>query len=191
MSSSAQAERADVYRPCSIKRDRRTKADINTVKEAILEIVGEDPPMTVRQVFYRLVVGGFVEKSELEYKNTVIRLLTDMRLSGEIAFDDIVDESRRRRITQTFDNIAAAVAHTARFYRRSALQEAADNLEIWCEKDALAGILWDVTSDYDRSAPRVPGHAITHAPIWHRASNLGGGRCGQENVPVPIRRPRS
>jgi hypothetical protein len=68
---------------------------------------------------------------------------------GELPFDWVVDESRRVRVTQTFDDLADAVAHTAKFYRRSALAQSSDYLEIWCEKDALAGALWDVTSDYD------------------------------------------
>ena len=75
--------------------------------------------------------------------------MTDMRLSGELPFDRVIDESRRVRVTQTFDNVAEAIAHTAEFYRRSALREADDYLEIWLEKDALSGVLWDVTSEYD------------------------------------------
>lgn len=73
--------------------------------------------------------------------------MTDMRLRGELSFDWVVDESRRVRVTQTFDN--DTVEHTAKFYRRSALREADDYVEIWLEKDALAGVLWDVTSEYD------------------------------------------
>jgi hypothetical protein len=132
-----------------IKRDRRTKAEMEAVKAAIHEIVSEDPPMTVRQVFYQLVVKGVIEKTETEYHRTVIRLLTDMRMEGEIDFSAIVDESRRRRITRTYDRIEDALRDTAKFYRRSALRECDDYIEIWCEKDALAGVLWDVTSEYD------------------------------------------
>jgi hypothetical protein len=105
--------------------------------------------MTVRQVFYQLVVRGVIEKSEKEYQGTVIRLLGEMRLDGELPFNWIVDESRRRRITETYDNLTEAVDACAEFYRRSALREAPDYIEIWCEKDALAGLLWDVTSEYD------------------------------------------
>jgi hypothetical protein len=137
------------YRACPIKRDRRSKADIDAIRKAIREVIGEDPPMTVRQVFYQLVTRGVIEKTEAEYQGTVIRLMTDMRLSGELRWDWVVDESRRGRFTRTFDNITEAVEHTAKYYRRSALREADDYLEIWCEKDALAGVLWDVTSDYD------------------------------------------
>ena len=119
------------------------------IRAAIIEVIGEDPPMTVRQVFYQLVTRGVIEKTELEYQRTVVRLMTEMRLSGDLAFDWVVDESRRVRITQTFDNVEDAIEQTARFYRRSALAQSNDYVEVWVEKDALAGSLWEVTSDYD------------------------------------------
>src|SRR5262249_37139821 len=126
----------DAYRPWSTKRDRRSKADIAAIRDAILEVIEDDPPMTVRQVFYQLVARNVIEKSEADYHGTVVRLMTDMRLDGTLPFAYIVDESRRVRITQTFDNIEQALEHTAQFYRRSALAQSADYLEVWCEKDA-------------------------------------------------------
>ena len=137
------------YRACSIKRQRRGKADIAAIKSVISEVVEQAAPMTVRQVFYQLVVRGVIDKTEKEYQGTVIRLLTDMRLADEMPFDWIIDESRRRRITETYDNITEALETTAKFYRRSALREADEYVEIWCEKDALAGLLWGITSEYD------------------------------------------
>jgi hypothetical protein len=175
--------RAASYRACPIKRDRRSKADIDGVKKTILDVIREDPPMTVRQVFYQLVTRGAIEKTEAEYQGTVIRLMTDMRLSGELRWDWIVDESRRCRITRTFNSITDAVEHTAKYYRRSALREADDYLEIWCEKDALAGVLWDVTSDYDvplmvsRGMPSLTflyssAVAIQRAARWGKDSHI-------------------
>ncbi len=128
---------------------RRTKADIFAIKSDIMAILRNDHPMTVRQVFYQLVARSTIEKTEEEYQGTVIRLLTTMRLSGEVPFAWIIDESRRTRQTQTFDNVADAVRDTAEFYRRSALRECSDYLEIWSEKEALASIIWDVASEYD------------------------------------------
>jgi hypothetical protein len=137
------------YRACSIKRPRRTKAEIEDIKNAIWAVLKADHPMTVRQVFYQLVIQDVIEKTEAQYQQTVIRLLTDMRLDGTVSFDWIVDESRRTRETQTFDSIADAVHDTAKFYRRSALRDCPDYVEIWSEKEALAGIIWDAASDYD------------------------------------------
>src|SRR5262245_51732174 len=137
------------YRPCPTKRGRRTRAEITAICDAIVEVIEDDPPMTVRQVFYQLVARGIIEKTEDEYHTTVIRLMTEMRLDGSLPFSSVVDETRRVRVTETFDDLADAIEQTARFYRRSALAQSRDYLEIWLEKDALSGVLWDVTSDYD------------------------------------------
>ena len=138
-----------VYRACPIKRSRRTKDDIDAIKTAIREVLKNDHPQTVRQVFYQLVTRNVVEKTEKDYQQVVIRLLTDMRLAGEISFDWIVDSSRITHETQTFDSIADAVEDTARFYRRSALRESDVYIEIWVEKEALAGIIYEAASVYD------------------------------------------
>jgi hypothetical protein len=142
-------KRTEVVRPDLRKRPRRSKATIDGIKQAILDVIGEDPPMTVRQVFYQLVARGVIEKTEEAYKNAVIYHMAHMRLRGELRYDWVSDETRRRRITATHDSVEEALKDCAKFYRRSALREADDYIEIWCEKDALAGILWDVTSDYD------------------------------------------
>jgi hypothetical protein len=137
------------YRACPASRERRTKADISAICDAIIEVIEDDPPMTVRQVFYQLVTRGTIEKSEEQYQGTVIRLMTEMRLDGSLPYSWVVDESRRVRITRTYDSIEHALEQTARFYRRSALEQSASYIEVWVEKDALAGVMWDATSDYD------------------------------------------
>jgi hypothetical protein len=137
------------YRACSIKRDRRTKAEIDDIRAAIKAVLKADHPMTVRQVFYQLVARDVIEKTEEQYQGTVIRLLTEMRMNGQLSFDWIIDESRRRRENQTYDNIADAARDTARFYRRNALRACPDYVEVWSEKEALAGLIEDAASEYD------------------------------------------
>jgi hypothetical protein len=138
----------DFYGSWSIKR-RRTKAAMADIRNEIKAVLKADHPMTVRQVFYQLVVREVIEKTEQSYKGTVVRLLTEMRMAGEVPFRCIVDESRRTRQTRTFDSIADALNDTAKFYRRSALRESAIYIEIWSEKEALSGIIWEEASEYD------------------------------------------
>lgn len=163
------------YRACPIGRIRRTKADISAIRTAIHDVIEDDPPMTVRQVFYQLVARGVIEKTEEQYQGTVIRLMTEMRLDGSLPYSLVVDESRRVRITKTYDSLDDAIEQTANFYRRSALAQAPDYIEIWCEKDALAGALWDVTSEYDvplMVSRGMPSLTFLHASaqaIWNAA----------------------
>ena len=145
-------------RACST--NRRGRAEMAAIRDAIIEVLRVDHPQTVRQVFYQLVTRGIIEKTEAEYQTTVIRLLTEMRLNEQVDWDWIVDESRRVRITQTFDGIADAARHTARFYRRSALEACPDHIQIWIEKEALAGIIWRPPAN--ATFPLFPARGCLH-----------------------------
>jgi hypothetical protein len=146
------------YGASPIKRDRRTRAEIDTIRDEIVAILKADHPMSLRQVFYQLVTRDAIEKTEEQYQGTVIRLLTELRLNGRVPFPWIVDDSRRSRVTRTFNSIADAARDTARFYRRSALAACSDYIEIWIEKEGLAGVLWDAASDYD--VPVIPSKGM-------------------------------
>jgi hypothetical protein len=127
---------------------RRTKPDINRIRQTIYDILEADNPATVRQVYYRLVSQGQIAKTEAEYRSTV-RLLTSMRLADQIPFNWIADNTRWMRKPRTFPSAEAAIQRTAEAYRRSIWDEQDVYVEIWLEKDALAGVVWEVTSQWD------------------------------------------
>ncbi len=52
-------------------RFRRSKAEILDLETKILDILSAEYPMTQRQLFYRLVSKGTIEKNEPEY-NAII-----------------------------------------------------------------------------------------------------------------------
>jgi hypothetical protein len=104
--------------------------------------------MTVRQVFYRLVSAGVIEKTEAEYNTTVIRLLSDMRLDGEIPFAWIADNTRWVRKPRVHNSLAEALHYTAEFYRRDFWTSMPAYVEIWLEKEALAGVLVEETDPW-------------------------------------------
>ncbi len=81
------------YGACPIKRKRRTKAAIQDIRLAIYDVIENDPPMTVRQVFYQLVTRGVIEKTEERYQETVIRLMVGMRLAGDLAINQAVTKA--------------------------------------------------------------------------------------------------
>jgi hypothetical protein len=103
----------------------------------------------VRQVFYRLVAQGLITKTEGEYQRTVVRLLGIMRLTGALPFSWIADNTRWQRKPDSYGSVAEALADIARFYRRALWRDQAWRVEVWCEKDALAGVLYQETSRYD------------------------------------------
>jgi hypothetical protein len=112
-------------------------------------VLKEHSPMTVRQVFYALTVRGVIEKTEAEYKCTVVRLLDDMRWSGDIDWTDISDSSRWINKPDSYSGVEDAIRQCAQFYRRDLWASNEDYVEIWCEKEALAGVIAQITYAYD------------------------------------------
>jgi hypothetical protein len=105
--------------------------------------------MTVRQVFYRTVSSGLIAKTENDYKNSVGRLLVKMRMAGDIPFDWIADNTRWMRKSRTYSSMDAALQNTAQAYRRALWDEQEVYVEVWTEKDALAGVLLAETRPWD------------------------------------------
>ena len=105
--------------------------------------------MTVRQVFYQAVSAGLIAKTEREYKNSIVRLLGKMRILGDIPWGWIADSTRWMRKPQTFSSLEAALERTARTYRRALWDTQPVHVEVWSEKDALAGVLYEETERWD------------------------------------------
>jgi hypothetical protein len=120
---------------------------MDTIRDAILEIVNDGDGMTVRHLFYRLVAAGVVEKTEVEYDRTVSRLAKELRRTGGIPFGKIIDGSRLYTAPQTYDGIKDALSDCAASYRRSYWRTADRMLEVWCEKDAIRALIQDTTWD--------------------------------------------
>jgi len=136
------------YRARPIKT-RRIKADIEKLKRQLYEVIEANEPMTVRQVFYQMVTLGYIDKTEREYKDTVGRLLTEMRLEESLPFEWIADNTRMTRKPISYTSAGHAFMQSASHYRQSWWYNQAEYVEIWLEKDALSGVFFDVTGERD------------------------------------------
>ena len=138
---------------------RRCNIQIFAIKSAIYHIAAAYKPMTVRQMFYQLVVKGVIAKTEAEYKGTIVRLIGEMRLNGEISFNWFTDSTRWMRKPRTHSSAENALKITADAYRRSLWDDQDSYVEIWLEKESLAGVLYAVTSEYDVPLMATKGYS--------------------------------
>jgi hypothetical protein len=119
------------------------------IREVLYAVLQAENPMTVRQVFYQLVSRGVIAKTEGEYKQTVVRLLTIMRRAGNLPFGWIADNTRWMRKPRTYSSLEGMLALTAQTYRRALWDDQDTYVEIWLEKDALAGVVYEETGSWD------------------------------------------
>jgi hypothetical protein len=140
---------AQIYGASPVKRDRRTKAEIAELRAVLKRVIRRYQPMTVRQVFYQLVSMGAIGKSEQEYKGTICRLLSEMRRDGDLPWHWLADNTRWQRKPTTYRGLDHLLQETARLYRRALWEKQDAYVEVWLEKDALAGVLVTVTAEWD------------------------------------------
>ena len=139
----------EVYGAGPTRRRRRTKAEIQAIKNAIYDVAATDHPMTLRGVFYRLVSQGVVAKTEAEYDSTVGRLLLELRRDGTVPYQWIADGTRLMRKPSTWEDLEDVLYYTAQHYRRAVWDHQPAYVEVWSEKEAIAGILHQVTAEWD------------------------------------------
>jgi hypothetical protein len=111
----------------------------------LITYAAQHGPATVRQLYYQAEVRGLpgIDKTEGGY-DKVQRQVQALRRAGRLPYTDIADLTRWMRKPTTYDGIEAALQDTARFYRKALWIGADTYIEVWCEKDALAGVIFPV-----------------------------------------------
>ena len=110
-------------------------------------VLANHRPMTLRQVFYRLVAAQTIENTQARYKS-LSRALVRARQEGMIPWEWIEDRLRRPRVVSMWSGLDAFADTALRVYRRQVWDSQVDYVEVWLEKDALSGIFERTLYDY-------------------------------------------
>lgn len=141
----------DIYGASHVNgRRRATKAEMEIRAEFLISYARAHGPVTVRQLYYQAEVHGLpgIDKNDAGYAK-VQRQVLQLRREGRMPYSDIADATRWMRKPTSYDSVQDAIEATARMYRRNLWRDSSDYVEVWCEKDALAGVIYPVTSLYD------------------------------------------
>ena len=111
----------------------------------LIEIVERIRPATVRQAFYQAVVAMLVRKDGYAKVQTAI---VKLRREGRVSFADITDATRFVIEPPTYEGIGDALTQLAQRYRRNPWLETPVAVFVWLEKDALTGVIEDVTWEH-------------------------------------------
>jgi hypothetical protein len=127
-------------------KQRAPRAEFQAELDIVLAFAEEQQPVTIRQVFYHLVSKGLIEKTENAYHN-LNRRLTKRREEERLPYDWFEDSSRRVIRPTLFNNPVHALNSVISWYRRNRWLDQDDYVEVWLEKNALAGVVESVTDD--------------------------------------------
>jgi hypothetical protein len=131
---------------------------------AVLDEYVDQLPLTVRQIFYRLVGAYGYEKSELAYKRLCEHLVRARR-ARRLPFPAIRDDGVTVISHAYYNGLADfhdETARRARGYRRDRQADQAVYMELWCEAAGMLHQLDRVASRYSVPAYTDSGfHSLT------------------------------
>ena len=121
---------------------------MRALDEGLVQLAREHAPATVRQLYYQAIISLLVSKDKGEYR-TISERLVLLREAGRVPWEAIADRTRWQRKPPSWPSIRSAVESVRQYYRREVWRGLPDRVFVALEKEALAGIVNDVTSEFD------------------------------------------
>lgn len=115
--------------------------------EAATAVLAEHHPMTLRQVYYQLVARHIIDNNRNEYQR-LSNALVKARQEGIIPWEWVEDRTRKPRRPAMWENLQDFLETVRHAYRRDIWTGQKFYIEMWLEKEALAGIFEPITEEY-------------------------------------------
>lgn len=111
-------------------------------------------PLTLRQVYYRLVAAMAIENTRSNY-SSLSSILVKARERGEVDYKRIEDRVRSTIEDQymlqspedLYEMMIYSMDHAAKKYRRDPWPKQDSHVEVWLEKDALSTVISRIATD--------------------------------------------
>jgi hypothetical protein len=135
----------------------------------LTQLALELQPINVRGLMYRAQAeaGLYPSTSEKFYEQTG-RIVLKLRRAGIIPYSWIVDSTRRRLKPSSWSGLSDFAEDAARAYRKDFWSRQRDYIEVFVEKDAMAGILEPITHEYDVHLNVIRGQ-VSETFVWNIA----------------------
>ena len=142
-------------------------------------------PLTLRQIYYRLVAAGHIENTRSKY-NDLSKLIKNMRLDEILPWKVLTDRGRRLSDKRGWDDhnefLEASVDQFLEGYERCYIQDQENYVELWFEKEALSQVFERVAWPYCIRAVTCKGYqSITFLDDYRRRA-----KAAQERGQVPV-----
>ncbi len=147
--------------------------------DILKEAYKEEGGMTVRRCFYILVGKNEISNSKSSYQK-LSQCLVKARELGYVDWDLIVDRHRtilKRNTYTRFEDIFDVACET---FRKDSMEQQANYVEVWIEKDAVSSIIYDFTHNLD--IPLFVGKGFSSITYLKKASD----RFKQKDKPCII-----
>jgi len=139
--------------------------------------------MSLRQLYYQFVSRGLLANRQQNY-DRLGRIVSDARLCGIIDWNHISDRTRSPVIWNTSGTPQEEIESLSSSYFLDRWRDTAHRVEIWVEKEALAGVVQRPASNLMVSYFPCKGY-VSQSEMWRAGQRLQRYAAGGQ-VPVVL-----
>lgn len=121
---------------------------IKQANEIINEYQADGYDLTLRQLYYQFVARDIIPNNQSEY-NKLGTIINNARLAGLTDWDAIKDRTRAMKSLSHWDDPADIIDSAARTFALDTREGQEVYVEVWVEKEALAGVIERACEEID------------------------------------------
>lgn len=133
------------FKEYAFKEDALDK--IVKANEIIALYTAQGYRLTLRQLYYQFVTRNWITNEERSYKK-LAEIVSNGRLAGMIDWEAIEDRGRQPAIPLQFNSLKHRVDSALANYRLPRWEGQSHYVELWVEKQALAGVLEPMAREF-------------------------------------------
>src|SRR5688500_14147076 len=154
-----------------------SRAHIERMNEIIEEYAAAGLRLTARQLYYQFVARDLVKNTARSYKN-LTSLLSDARYAGLVDWNAIEDRGRVAWTPSQWNDVASLVDSACHSFRLPRWAGQENYVELWVEKQALAGVLETMADEFTVTLMVNKGYSSSSAMYEAAQRFMNNGRRG-------------
>lgn len=127
---------------------RKSLATVEQANEIVADYTAQGFQLTVRQIYYQFVARALIDNTEKSYKN-LSKILNMGRMAGLIDWDAIEDRTRSLETNLRLRDPKHGIELIRNQYAIDMWGNQPQRVEVWIEKEALAGVIAGVCGELD------------------------------------------
>lgn len=126
--------------------------------------------LTLRQLYYQFVARALIPNTQQSYKR-LGDIVSKARYAGLLDWAHVVDRTRNLRGTSHWSNPGDIIEASARSFRLNKWVDQPTRVEVWVEKEALAGVVQRAANAWDLDWFSCRGYTSS-SELWSAAQRL-------------------
>ncbi|MFG3710970.1 hypothetical protein [Micromonospora sp. NPDC047730] len=143
------------------------RSEIRRAEMICREFAAQGYDLTLRQLYYQFVSKDWIPNTQRSY-DRLGSIINKARMAGMLDWDYIVDRTRNLRANSHWENPDSIIDSAAYSFQVDKWADQPRRVEVWVEKEALAGIVQRVANQHDVAWFSCRGY-VSQSELWGAA----------------------